>query len=470
MRNEKLIEAREQRCWTQADVAEMIGVSRVTYARWEEQGVIPHPYAINKAREVFKMTPEQLGFRKYPSSPVTTSLKQAPSGQVSEITSAGEKVDMFTIAASALALARQIYGCTLAELLCRIEQEMRRLDNMAQEHEGKKTPRRQVLIFLASLPIALLGLTKGENASISPIDVEEILPLYITSIPACWQLYFVGMIAEVKRTLPHQLIQLSLLAQEPSRQQKVISSMTSQAYQLDSLLALQSQDFGAALASAKQAFKYGELAEDPNLQTMSLMRQADVYFYLRRRIQTLKITQEAMQYSKSISPLLQGYLYSSLAEAQANVKKESATQEAEDLLKLAHDTFPDHPESDPNFAYTHFKRITLANNTGLTYLNLRKPKLADKVFSQVEKLIPTTLTPQRVQLLNRQAAIAVALGDMDQSCSKIEVAATAALTLEAELRYGEACEIYQQMQEKWPHERRVQTLADLFIPAIEQQY
>src|SRR5258708_12038139 len=67
MRNEKLFEAREQRCWTQAEVAEMIGVSRVTYARWEEQGVIPHPYAINKAREVFKMTPEQLGFRKYPS-------------------------------------------------------------------------------------------------------------------------------------------------------------------------------------------------------------------------------------------------------------------------------------------------------------------------------------------------------------------------------------------------------------------
>src|SRR5260370_16350366 len=72
MRNEKRIEAREQRCWTQAEVAEMIGVSRVAYARWEEQEVIPHPYAINKAREVFKMTPEQLGFRKYPSGSATS--------------------------------------------------------------------------------------------------------------------------------------------------------------------------------------------------------------------------------------------------------------------------------------------------------------------------------------------------------------------------------------------------------------
>src|SRR5258706_3150675 len=64
MRNEKLITAREERGWTQEKAAEKIGVSRVAYARWEEQGVIPHLSTISMACEAFKMTPQQLGFRK----------------------------------------------------------------------------------------------------------------------------------------------------------------------------------------------------------------------------------------------------------------------------------------------------------------------------------------------------------------------------------------------------------------------
>ena len=64
MRNEKLITARKERRWTQEKAAEKIGVSRVAYARWEEQGVIPHLSTISMACEAFKMTPQQLGFRK----------------------------------------------------------------------------------------------------------------------------------------------------------------------------------------------------------------------------------------------------------------------------------------------------------------------------------------------------------------------------------------------------------------------
>ena len=64
MRNEKLVTAREERGWTQEKAAEKIGVSRAAYARWEEKGVIPHLSTIGMASEAFKMTPQQLGFRK----------------------------------------------------------------------------------------------------------------------------------------------------------------------------------------------------------------------------------------------------------------------------------------------------------------------------------------------------------------------------------------------------------------------
>ena len=59
MRNQRLIEAREQRGWTQEIASEKIGVSRVAYARWEEQGITPRLWAINQASEVFKMSAEQ---------------------------------------------------------------------------------------------------------------------------------------------------------------------------------------------------------------------------------------------------------------------------------------------------------------------------------------------------------------------------------------------------------------------------
>src|SRR2546429_877216 len=60
MRNEKLITAREEREWTQEKAAEKIGVSRVTYARWEEKGVIPHLSTLGMACAAFKMTSDTL--------------------------------------------------------------------------------------------------------------------------------------------------------------------------------------------------------------------------------------------------------------------------------------------------------------------------------------------------------------------------------------------------------------------------
>ena len=163
MRNEKLIEAREQRCWTQAEVAEMIGVSRVTYARWEEQGVIPHPYAINKAREVFKMTPEQLGFRKYPSSSASSRhLTGISSTGATGATNPGTIPALFKLGVTALTLAQQLYGYTLDELLVSTEQELRRLDMMAQQHPEEKKTRREALAFLIELPLALMSLNSVE--------------------------------------------------------------------------------------------------------------------------------------------------------------------------------------------------------------------------------------------------------------------------------------------------------------------
>src|SRR5438874_7826076 len=130
------------------------------------------------------MTPEQLGPRKYASK----NLIPTSSIPILAATNVGAKVDMFSIGLSALTLAQQMYGCTLDELLFRTEQEMRKLDTMAQERHEKNISRRETLKFLIALPAAFAGLNKM-NSMVS-LPAEEVLPFYVTAIPACWQLYF----------------------------------------------------------------------------------------------------------------------------------------------------------------------------------------------------------------------------------------------------------------------------------------
>ena len=223
---------------------------------------------MNQASEVFKMSAEQLGFRKYsPNTSTSRHLLQPVSTHGAETNHADTGAALINIGRSALTLAHQLYGYSLEELLISTEQELRRLDIMAQHSEKKRT-RREVLAFLIELPLAFMGLSAIEDGK-AFLHVDEVLPSYVTAIPACWRLYFDGGIAEVEHVLPSYLDRLSALAQQPARHQKVAASCASQAYQLSWLLALQHQDFGKALSDIKKAFYYGDIADDNHLRLSS---------------------------------------------------------------------------------------------------------------------------------------------------------------------------------------------------------
>ena len=169
--------------------------------------------------------------------------------------------------------------------------------------------------------------------------------------------------------------------------------------------------------------------------------------------------QEAIEVSNHASPLLLGQAYIGLAEVQARLGQKA---EAERLQRLAQDTFPEYPEDDLHFSYTHFNHFTRVNFEGLMYLHLGLPEKAWESFASIDKNIPTNLVPQRVELLSRQALTSVALNDLEQSCTYVEQALLAALKLGSDLRYSEVCETYVQMQGKWKNEAPVRRLAELF--------
>ncbi len=289
----------------------------------------------------------------------------------------------------------------------------------------------------------------------SGLHDEEVLALCQIYVPIWWRLYYEGHHQEIRKVLPGHLLQLSPLVERSSRYQQRAANIASQAHQLAYQLAIQQQDFCTALMHTKQAFQYGVIAEDANSQTSALIRQGYVYYLANDPESMLDTYQRAFQYREKVSPLVQGRTYIGLANAYAFLKQK---QDALHFLGLAHDTFPEHPEQDPAYVYTHWSRFTFATQEVITYLQLHQPADAWKACEKTARL-GTLRTAHIAELLTRQAETSLALGEMDQCCSYVALATTSALELGSDLRHKEAHSVYQQMLLKWPQERQVKELA-----------
>ncbi len=447
--NRKLEMARLKKRWSVETACKKIGVSVNTFNRWERGLQLPQLETLDQLCEAFGMSPEELGFgdiiaakRRMTGSTMSmrndenSSDQQRGSGEESQ-----QDDNTFTY---------------------QVEQIKKDLDEMKQAQSGNGgngagLSRKKAVALLVSAPAAVFNLVQDTNELL--LYSDEILSLSSVNLPLCWQLYYEGGFAELNRILPVYTTQLSTLAQKPARQQKHAASLASQAHQLDYLLALQRQDFGTALKQTQEATRYGQIADNTDLQIASLGRKAYVYFCLHRDRQRLKAYQEALDLCENCSPLLKGYIYAGLAETYASQGNDASAIE---FLKLAQENYPDRPEEDPVYSYTHFRWPTFYNFAGQVYLHLNRPKEAWEAFATVDRLVPANEEPYRVELSVYQAATALALQEQEQSCALLEEAVKAARELGSALRYDEAYLVYEHIQEKWGQEPRVKALSDLF--------
>ncbi|MGH2497798.1 MAG: helix-turn-helix domain-containing protein [Ktedonobacteraceae bacterium] len=320
--------------------------------------------------------------------------------------------------------------------------------------------RHQTIVLLAGVPSAIFRLTQSGTSS--PLRAEEITALCATYVPLCWQLYFEGGLTEVQQILPPYLTQLSHSVQEAAGNQQQIANEASKAYQLATCIEMHQHHFDAALAHARLAIHYGQIAEDFNLRIASLIQQANVYSSFKQPGQELDAYQEAMQHIEDVSPLLRGRVYIGLAKAFANVEQE---QEALQFLEMANEHYPFHPENDPCFNFTCHSRFTLTNHTGQTFLQLEKPTHLEKawdILTKIDTIVPAAFVPRRVELSIRQTIASLALNDLGKSCSYLETAVIGAKAIGSPFRYNEAFELYRRIRKKWSNERSVKALKKYF--------
>jgi tetratricopeptide (TPR) repeat protein len=371
--------------------------------------------------------------------------------------------DHFAMGIYELLLACHQHGWSLEELLINAQDELRRSNAMQsqQQYHDPILSRRQAALAMASMPLLLLGrVSPGEH--LSPVTAEEVLMQYASALPACLQLYRMGEIAQVSRILPTYTNHLTALAQQASRHQKQASYLASVSHRLGAVLAEHRQDFDGELASFTEAISYAKQAEDANLQTIALVGKAHTLL-LQKRPDTIRqrllILQEAEQYSKQVSPIIQARTYMGLGEAYASLGQD---QEADRHIRLAYDTLPDHPEEDPFYIYTYYNHNDLFLFDGLTRLSTGDAKAAWVAFERLDEIVPETLMCLRVSVLSRQTITLVSLNNLDESCKKLEETVTKTLALDYKLHYNGAYETYLEMQRKWGREQKVRALAQLF--------
>lgn len=427
--NEKLRKARNDRHWSIDRAAEKIGVSRTTYLRWEHGEQFPHGYSIIQACDAFNMSADQRGFA---ASDTSDSLVKSPE--------------------------------QLEELIKKsIDEQDTEEDTAVNRREATKTIGKIVgAVALADI----LGDTQSlEQFSqlIKPVLIDsQTLEQFEKLTAICWKLGNGHDLETAESILKSYLPKVAALAKQTSPHQQIAAQIASQGLLLSASLAGHKDDLHARQSLSEQAFQYGQLAENDNLQVAALKQLAITYDYKQRPGKALEVYQSTIPYLDKVSPLLRSGMNIRMAGAYAQCGQ---SEEALRFLGMAYDSFPDDPESDPSSLYSDSGLYSLYLWDGLIHLDLDQPQKAEEALARVDGLSPKLAVPERVRIefLTYQAETYLVLREIEPCCTYLEAAANASLALGSERRYNEAANTYQQIRHVWVHEPRVKALRDLFV-------
>ena len=277
----------------------------------------------------------------------------------------------------------------------------------------------------------------------------------------CWQLSEEDGLGLIEQLLPTYLPHLSIMAQQQGKYQVRMASIAAQSYLLSYVLALHREDFQRALSFCDQARAYGQLAHDPNLEVVSLLRRGNVYLYLRSPWRSLESYQEAIPQIEAISPLVRTRLHAVMAEIQGKLGTE---QDVRTSIGAAYNTFPAaNAKNDPAARYIHFSESGLYLHEGLAHLNLHQGKQAAAALEHVDGLSPKIPISERsrIDILVQQSWAASQIDDLEMFTTHIGAAISAARKLGTELFLSEAWECYER-QGKWYKEPQFKHLGELF--------
>lgn len=331
------------------------------------------------------------------------------------------------------------------------------------------TKRQTLETLLATLSMAMVqpqGLLQLEawKPLLAPtMDLAKVNPEIMQGlhslIDACWQFSRGTELALAEQLLSAYMARVVPLAQQPSSYQQEAINLAAQGFHLSGLLAWHRNNMQARELYYKQTVQYSRLSGNPSLLIPALRSLGNTYYHKSLYPQALQAYQDALQHAKDASPLLQACVYMSLAVACAHIGQ---PQNALTYLGLAHNTFPEHPETDPSFSWAEFDLSQMILWEGIMRTQLGQPQQALDILKRIEQPDFTASERLRVQIINQQAKTAIFANDLEQGAAYVKTGLVGAKALGSQRRYSEAYENFQQMWLLWPQEKRVMELGELF--------
>jgi tetratricopeptide (TPR) repeat protein len=352
------------------------------------------------------------------------------------------------------------------ELQAVIDQEIHMFDALRPQYpiEDYTLSRRQALIAIAALPIALLIAVHQRRDS--ALVIGEFLSRCAASLAACRHLLNGRELGAVEQVLPRYVPTLKTLAQQPSPHQQAAARLVVQANYLQSVLALHRNNLVAMEMYSREAVTYSRLTGDRTLYIAALRQVLSALRHQKRSTEMLETYQEILPSLHEVSPQLRGIIYTLLAWAYGQSKQE---QEALRHLGLAHEAYAADTGGDDQtlldvgtfYMYEGFTRLALHEH----YPNHRHDQEAWKTFANVSSASLPLVIPERIRIeaINYQALAALALGNLEPFCDLLEQGVNGARMLGSQKRRQEAIDAYWKGREQWPNEPRVRDLADLFV-------
>jgi len=448
MERSRLAQLRAKKHWSLQHAAVLLEVDITTLNRWEHGKASPRQYNIEKLCEVYGCSEGELGLLHEMS---TVEVPVAP--PLFDITNESQ---------SFLANDLTMRLLPLAFVPLSYQNTQREVTKLLEEHTMNSDPitRREAVRRLATLPIAMLKLNALTPTLGHP--PEAVLTQCTTGIIACWHLRKGKELHLASSAVSAYIPTLKEIVTTSTQHRKNAADLLVQCYLLKSTLMRHVESSNDAIACARLAETYSEVAEDPVLQVLSIRTLASTHYYANHWGPALRAAEKAEYVqgkAKGIPPIVKSYVYAGLATYQA----QHGQREALTSLKHAHTAFFAQTVDNDTPIWIDHNLANLLLNDGTTHFHLGMFKKALDSFDQVKS------TPTRSTLIGVEAVISQVLAevsrddeprDMDFCIILWQQGMKEALALQSEQRFIEAVQAYTAMRAAWPGEARINALRE----------
>jgi len=323
----------------------------------------------------------------------------------------------------AIAQYRKSKNWSQEDLAGALRVDTRTVQRMEKQSMIKNIERRQLLVGLLSIPVALMGLEVEQQLSqkTSVVANHDRMSFFEEEIATRWDVYHTGGTLRASRGLAMWLGEMTNFARsaQGSVWHERALSLLSMSYQLQSSVSRDMMQYDLAHTAFKKAYRIAKELNDSEMMAASLAREGVTLIQQDQAAEAIRFLTAAYEITKGgKTPFLRGFILQALSEAYA---KTGQHQECWQCITLA-ERILERPEHAQERNLTRFNIASITAQKGVDAVILKD---YDRAIVLIDKSLvhydPTRIRG-RARLIAQKAEAYHGLGMLDASMMTAEEA------------------------------------------------